>query len=916
MEKQKTRTDQIRLTVVALVITLATLALGLDRPLKNWLSDGYSSWLSHNSRAPITIVSIDAKSLGAIGTWPWNRSVYAKAINELEKTEINELFVDIDFSAARDAEQDSKLWDAINSFAQKKPLLLPTFLQQSQQNNADLTITKPRLESNEYIQLVSVNIKPNLDSLVREVAPGFTFEDQQYMTAGAVLAGAEGQGTQIDFSINPSSFNYLSFIDLIEGNYDAQQLKGQSILIGATAIELGDNIAVPVYGSLPGVVVQAIIAETFRQGALNAPSPIVEAVFTLSLCSIVSLLITSRKWKTALLFSIAIFTLSQLAGIISQFVFRTQPNFALPLLYFFALTFSLLTNKINRGTLEVLQLKLNLLSRNSIIDAVFENSNDNIICIDNDETITQLSSSMANLLSRNSSELVGQSINRFLPEFKNVSVLLLTGEEDNNSSGYTLLKSDRGAFIPVELSINPIRLGTNVSYAIIIRDRREQLKRESELRHQTLHDKLTGLPNRKYLLEKIDAAIHGNDPLTIAHIDIGFFKEVNDHYGHTFGDQVLISLSRSIEKTICEKGMSFRLDGAEFAVLFAGSLDREEIKTLVQDIFDAASQPITFDSYTVELGLHIGVACLKDAHNDSVELLRHADMALQRSKANRSLYASFDSSLDNTNNRFIELLPKLREAIATNQLTPVFQPKVSLANNTPVGCEMLLRWKDEKNTPIPPDVFINVAENSQLIAPLTLSNIQQVLDLEALWLEQKLPKQVAINLSARLLSNAQLIDNLITLAKTSMGYIEIEFEITETALMVNQSIAKRSAAALRKAGFKIAIDDYGTGYSSLSYIRDLGADTIKIDKSFIDNIDTDENSRTIVQSTVKMAQELNLTTVAEGIENTGQSQFLSTIGCDVGQGYCFGKPLSIEDYIQWCHDQSGELKPPSLGQTA
>lgn len=916
MAKQYSWLDLARLYGVTIAAVTILVFSGLDRSLNNWLSDSYSSWLSHNSHAPLTIVSIDAKSLEAMGTWPWNREVYAKALDELAQTDIQGLFIDIDFSTSSEREQDIKLWNAIDRFAQSKPLLLPAFLQQSHQNANSLSITKPEIETNNNIQLVSVNIKPGNDSLVRAVESGFIFAGQQYLTAGAVLASAAGQHTQIDFSINPRSFNYLSFIDLIEGRYDKTLLDGHRVLIGATAIELGDNIAVPVYGSLPGVVVQAIIAETFRQGALNPSKRFFETVSTLCLLGLVSLLIVNRKLKNALLLSCAILLASQFAGIASQFVFRVPPNFALPLLFFSALIFSLLTNKINKGTLEVLQLKLSLLSKSSIIDAVFEHSNDNIICIDKQHNITQVSSSMAELLSTKATELIGLPISRFLPMFEDIPEISVTEKVDTYSNDNTQLEPGQGEPIPVELSINPVQLGADVSYAIIIRDRRKQIKREQELRHQTLHDKLTGLPNRKYLLEKIRKSIANDDPLTIAHIDIGFFKEVNDHYGHTFGDEILICLASTIRNTISDKGLCFRLDGAEFAVLLTGSLSRGEVKALVQDIHQGASRPINIDGYTVELGLHIGVACLEDAHNDSVELLRHADMALQRSKANRSVYASFDSSLYNTNHRFIELLPKLREAIASNQLMPVFQPKISLVDNTPSGCEMLLRWSDDNGNPISPDVFINVAENSQLIAPLTINNIQQVLDLEALWIQHKLPNQVAINLSARLLSNTRLIDDLISLAKSSMGYIQIEFEITETALMVNQSIATKSAASLREAGFKISIDDYGTGYSSLSYIRDLGAHTIKIDKSFVDNIETDENSRTILKSTVKMAQELTLTTVAEGIENNQQAAFLKNIGCDVGQGYRFGKPMPIKEYIHWCASQSGNLPPEELGQTA
>ena len=351
------------------------------------------------------------------------------------------------------------------------------------------------------------------------------------------------------------------------------------------------------------------MTETLYRGGLSAFNRTQETAAALALLSLLSIFILRRQWRAALagLFILALG--SQLLAIAFQFVFRIQPNYALPVIYIASLSLFLLTNKINRSTFEAIELKLNIRRKNSVLNALFDNSNDNILCINESGAITQSSASFCRLVGKTEQMLIGIDATQLIPELKASSL-------DASKHQLTNISLNQLDKIPVELSVNPIHIGNEISYALIIRDRREQLKREATLRHDSLHDKRTGLPNRRYLLDELDLRISNSKTVTLALLDISYFKEVNDHFGHNIGDSVLVELANRIESVVGDHARCFRLDGAEFAVLFKDSLSHNQVENFAKEVHHLTSQPICVEQYSVELGLYIGCARLANSESD------------------------------------------------------------------------------------------------------------------------------------------------------------------------------------------------------------------------------------------------------------------------------------------------------------
>ena len=536
------------------------------------------------------------------------------------------------------------------------------------------------------------------------------------------------------------------------------------------------------------------------------------------------------------------------------------------------------------------------------IRAALSSANEAILCIRADGRIEFSSIGFENRFSVSNEATRGQDIATLLPDFQPLHSLSHDHSDDEyiHDSSRTILTTGGNESVPVSVSINPIEIDEARFFTLFLHDLRDQVKREQALEHQSLHDRLTNLPNRKYLHKTIGKQLSNDDSLTVCLLSLNYFKEINDLYGHECGDKVLIAFSERLKKYNRDGACSFRLDGAEFAMTFRQRLSKQEINAHVKALSYMCQSPFVIDDYTIELGVSIGIA-ISTTHSitETEEILHQADIALQNCRETQVKYVVFDAQLENQQVAYVEIIPMLRRAIESDQLQVHFQPKVCLRTGDVIGCEMLTRWITEEGDRIPPDLFIKIAENAQLMENLIFSCLFKLADLEEQWTIWSLPRKVAINLSAKLLSNKRFIGELISCVDTLLGHLDIEFEITETALMANPAVALKSISELKQSGYTIAIDDFGTGYSSLAYIRDLGADVLKIDKSFIDDIADNEDSQIIVKSTIGMAHDLGLTVVAEGIENASQQDYLKRINCDVGQGYLYAKAMDFRGYGKW-----------------
>ncbi|MFT4172077.1 MAG: EAL domain-containing protein [Rhodocyclaceae bacterium] len=419
-----------------------------------------------------------------------------------------------------------------------------------------------------------------------------------------------------------------------------------------------------------------------------------------------------------------------------------------------------------------------------------------------------------------------------------------------------------------------------------------------DLEYQAMHDSLTGLPNRTHLHRQTSAAIERaqreGTGVTLMLLDLNRFKEVNDTLGHHSGDHLLKLVAARLATTLAPFGaMLARLGGDEFAVLLPGDGRQEEAQAFAGLLSVVLRQPFDVQGIALELGASVGVALYPEHGETSHALLRCADVAMYVAKTKVGGVSVFDPQYDTHNPRRLAMITELGSAINSDQLVLHYQPKLDLATNTWSGCEALVRWEHPTLGRIAPAEFIPYAETSDLIRPLTLWVAREALRQLRRWRDAGLDVSVAINLSTRNLLDVTLPDALADLlAEMGVPPAALELEITETSLISDPDRALAVVDRLVAQGMRLSIDDFGTGYSSLAYLRRLPLASLKIDRSFVQDMLADEQDAIIVRSTIALAHSLGLRVVAEGVESAAILEALRTCGCDEVQGYLLGHPMA------------------------
>ena len=424
---------------------------------------------------------------------------------------------------------------------------------------------------------------------------------------------------------------------------------------------------------------------------------------------------------------------------------------------------------------------------------------------------------------------------------------------------------------------------------------------------RTAHiDQLTNLPNRTLFLDTLATSLvraeRNDTSITVLFIDLDRFKDVNDTLGHAAGDMLLTQVARRIRGCLRSEDVAARIGGDEFAVMLKGDADNEG-RRIAQRILDVMHEPVVLDGREVLVFVSIGIAASGPDASTCDIVLRNADSAMyvaKRAGARRAV--EYEPSMHAETVRTLELRGDLSRAVEQDELRLVYQPLIDLAQGAPTALEALVRWEHPRFGLIAPNVLIPIAETNGTIVEIGEWVLREACRQTALWRMRSWPElTISVNVSARQLDDAGFGDSVTrALAESGLPAQALTLEVTESALMRDPDLAVSRLQPLREIGVRLAIDDFGTGYSSLAWLQHFPADQLKIDKSFVDSIETSENAAAIVRTVAGLAQILNLETVAEGIETVGQHHILRTLRCDLGQGYVFARPLSVigvEEYL-------------------
>ncbi|MEU7908387.1 EAL domain-containing protein [Actinoplanes sp. NPDC049118] len=465
--------------------------------------------------------------------------------------------------------------------------------------------------------------------------------------------------------------------------------------------------------------------------------------------------------------------------------------------------------------------------------------------------------------------------------------------------------------VMLEMHCRDLRADQTVAGLVVtLRDVTERRQLERELTHQAFHDSLTGLANRVLFADRLDHALargaRDGAVVGVLFIDLDDFKIINDTLGHAVGDQLLIAVAERIAGALRADDTAARLGGDEFAALVENVQDPGAVEETATRILAALAEPIVIDGESLQAMASIGITTTPEADTADA-LLRQADLALYVAKgAGKNQWRRYQSHLHDVMVQRLELRSALDHAVNEGHFLLQYQPIVDLESDEAVGFEALVRWHHPSRGVIAPDQFIEVAEESGLIVPMGRWVLDQALHTVAQW-RRILPRArqpyVSVNVSVRQFRQPGFVDQV----RASLDYAGVPpqalmLEITETLLMGDDEQIWADLAVLQELGVRIAIDDFGTGYSSLSYLRQRPIDVLKIDKTFIDDMVGSAQQLALVAGIVSLAQTLNLTVVAEGIEDATHRQMLAQLGCPLGQGYYYSAPLDPTAALAWLRD--------------
>jgi len=562
-----------------------------------------------------------------------------------------------------------------------------------------------------------------------------------------------------------------------------------------------------------------------------------------------------------------------------------------------------------------------------------DNSPDLIYILNLKGEFSFVNDSVTKLLGFDKSDLLGKHYSLFIADEDRMKAEYLFNERRRTSrSNRTVELSLKCNFTdpsrPFDVAVRPIELNSMGIYSVdikgsrkvvtyqgtygVARDISSRKKAEKLITYQAYHDLLTKLPNRAMLLDRLDLAIKQSvrtgETLIVMFLDLDRFKLINDSFGHVVGDQLLVEVADRLKAEIRTGDTLARLGGDEFMLLLPQPTTRAQAEIVAQKLIASLQQPFFLRNKEVYINVSIGIAVFPDDSSEINELIKNADMAMYDVKSTgKNGYAFYDDKLEHAAAEKISIESGLRNALKNNELEVYYQPQVNSQSREIVGVEALLRWNHPQLGLRAPGYFIEQAEESRIIQQISewvLNRVAADLFSDPRFLESDI--KASINLSATDIRQKEFPESLVTFTESfGIDPARLEIEITENMFMSDIQSCTHKLQVLSNKGVSIAIDDFGTGYSSLNYLRELPVHTVKIDYSFVSEIEHSRKGAALVAAIVGMAHGLGIDIVAEGVENNEQSEYLESLGCHVMQGFLYSKPVRIEQFLDMVEAQQG-----------
>ncbi len=480
----------------------------------------------------------------------------------------------------------------------------------------------------------------------------------------------------------------------------------------------------------------------------------------------------------------------------------------------------------------------------------------------------------------------------------------------DSSATRQYLKRPDGAWVPIEISATTLEDCTSDLVVITFRDISQQLNYEETIRRNAFFDSLTGLPNRSLFVDRLDSSLNRrkrgtHEDFAVLFLDLDGFGVINDGLGHEQGDHLISEVGRRIANTVRPDDTVSRFSGDIYAILLDPVDSHTGAIQACQRILQSVEQPIQLDSTPVHISASVGIVLNHGGYDTADEMIRDADTALHRAKLDaKGSYVIFDNEMYRDAKKFLDRKSGMQKAILEGAFEVYYQPIVDIGTGMLTSMEALVRWPHPEEGMVSPAEFIPIAEETGLILPLGEWVLRSVCRQIEQWNASGFDNfRVAVNLSARQFENniPGLVEEI--LAETNISAHSLGFEITEGIAMKNVDHNIRMLEQLKELGLNISIDDFGTGYSSLAYLKRFPLNTLKIDRSFIQDITHNTDDREITKAIIAMGQNLNLKVLAEGVETRAQLDILRNSGCDYIQGYYYSRPLPAREVLPYLQEQ-------------
>jgi diguanylate cyclase (GGDEF)-like protein/PAS domain S-box-containing protein len=745
---------------------------------------------------------------------------------------------------------------------------------------------------------------------VRRYPFGDTLDGKFLPSLGALLAGlyeTRDAPLRIDFSIRSNSVPTVSYKDVLRGDPVAvSTLKDKKVIVGGTAIELGDRFYIPNGRIISGALLQVLAAETILQDRALHPS---SAVATLGSLGILVLVMIALWGRCSASLRVAVLVAAAVACELGAVLLQAKLAIALDTSIFYAAILAYVVaialDEINfRGLLGGIAEKR--------FQRIAMSLGDGLVCVDRHGLITVWNPGAEAIFGYKSEEIVGQPLSKLYAAANGAasacSILELPHGALQAPGGKVMeiegLRKN-GETFPLEACFSEWQGIDGVQYGAVLRDISVRKREAERIRYLAECDTLTGLANRNtlnaHLSAKLADAKAELSEVALLVMDLDKFKQVNDTLGHACGDQLLCAVATRLCDIVTDTGLVARLSGDEFAIVIGSADVVEAARELSKRICRAFEEtPLSVGTRLLRVNISIGVAIYPKDCETAEELLGNADLALYRAKAaGRGRHFFFERWIRDELELRLTLEAGLERGAENEEFELFFQPQADLETGRLVGAEALIRWRHPDRGIVMPADFMPIANASSISDGIALWVLETACKQGRLWQRKGYNIRLGVNLSPSQMLTGDLAATVEAILRdTGFSPSLLELEVTENILLADDDGALKMFRRIQDLGVHIAFDDFGTGYASMTYLKKYPLDRLKIDKSFVCDLQANSDDAAIVRSTITLGKQLGLSVIAEGIEDRATAELLRSMGCEEGQGYYFGRPMPAAEFEQ------------------